>query len=69
MGNEEPAYRVLPRSVLGNHNLVSTRKLKIYWHSEAQFGSSGRNEMGAQERRFGQSKGWSFPGKCPGNDT
>ena len=28
MGNEEPAYQVLPRSVLGNHNLVSTRKQK-----------------------------------------
>ena len=28
MGNEEPAYQVLPRSVLGNHNLVSARKQK-----------------------------------------
>ena len=28
MGNEEPAYQVLSRSVLGNHNLVSTRKQK-----------------------------------------
>ena len=25
-GNEEPAYQVLPSSVLSNHNLVSTRK-------------------------------------------
>ena len=28
MGNEEPAYRVLARSVLGNHNLVGIRKQK-----------------------------------------
>ena len=25
---KEPAYHVLPRSVLGNHNLVSTQKQK-----------------------------------------
>ena len=28
MGNEEPAYQVLPRSVLSNHNLANIRKLK-----------------------------------------
>ena len=28
MGNEEPAYQALPRSVLSNHNLANIRKQK-----------------------------------------
>ena len=28
MGNEEPGYQVLPRSVLSNHNMMSIRKQK-----------------------------------------
>ena len=28
MGNDKPAYQVLPRSVLSNHNLANIRKLK-----------------------------------------
>ena len=29
MGNEEPGYQVLPRSVLSNDNMMSTRKQKF----------------------------------------
>ena len=52
MGNEEPGYQALPRSVLNNHDMTGIRNQKIYWHSEAQLGSS-ENKPRARGQRFG----------------
>ena len=54
MGNEDPAYQVLPRSVLGNHNLVSTRKQK---YIGTQKHNSEAGEGTKQEQRNEVSDG------------
>ena len=54
MGNEEPVYQVLPRSVLSNHNLANIRK-------QNYFGTRKHNseavEGAKQEHRIKDSDG------------
>ena len=64
MGNEEPGYQALPRSVLNNHDTTGTRKQKFVGtrkhSSEVEF-----------SRAHGQRFGWFSQGskEHPGNLT